>query len=70
VFCTRLPALESLAGAWATYFEPSDPPAQIASSISRRLLEDHAFRLREQIRARYTWEAVYETHIKPLLEHM
>jgi len=68
VFCTRLPALESLAGNWATYFEPQDPPAEIAAEISRILSTDHAFRLREQIRERYTWEAVYERHLKPLLE--
>lgn len=70
VFCTRLPALESLAGNWATYFDPQDSPAGIAASISQRLTADHAFRLREQIRARYTWDAVYQTHIKPLLEQM
>ncbi len=68
VFCTRLPALESLAGDLATYFEPHDPPADIAAQISRRLMNDQAFRLRDQIRARYTWEAVYTNHLIPLLE--
>lgn len=68
VFCTRLPALASLAGDLATYFEPGDEPAAIASAIRQRLSADQAFRLRDQIRSNYTWEAVYQNHIKPLLE--
>lgn len=68
VFCTRLPALESLAGGLATYFDPVDPPSGIAAAVAGYLSTDQAFRLRDQIRSRYTWEAVYEMHLKPLLE--
>jgi glycosyltransferase involved in cell wall biosynthesis len=68
IFCTRLPALEALAGDMATYFDPQDPPASIAAQVRERLMNDQAFRLRDQIRGRFTWEAVYENHLKPLLE--
>ncbi|NMB89501.1 MAG: glycosyltransferase family 4 protein [Chloroflexi bacterium] len=69
IFCSRLDALHALAGEWATYFSPDDSPRQVAALIAGRLEKDPAFRLRVQIRQAYTWQAVYETRIAPLLEN-
>ncbi len=67
IFATDLSSLRALGGSWVTYFQLQDPPIEIAARIARRLSEDPAYRLREHVRSNYTWEAIYQHHIAPLL---
>jgi mannosylglucosylglycerate synthase len=67
IFATDLPSLRALGGAWVTYFRLQDRPADIAARIAQRLSGDPVYRLREHIRANFTWEAIYEHHIAPIL---
>ncbi len=67
IFCTDLPPLHALAGAWAKYFDPDDKPAKIARMIVQNLTESPTYNLRINVRNLYTWEAIYQTRIIPLL---
>ena len=67
IFASDLPSLRALGGVWVTYFRLQDPPGEIAARIAQRLSEDPVYRLREHVRANYTWEAIYQHHIAPML---
>ncbi len=69
VFTTDLQPLRALGGEWATDFKLNDLPADIAMRIAKQLTIDPAYRLREHIRAKFTWEAIYKNEIAPLLNH-
>jgi glycosyltransferase involved in cell wall biosynthesis len=69
IFCSRLEALESLAGEAATYFSPDGDPAEIAARIVGRLQPDPLYHMRVRVRHQFTWEAVYRNQIAPLLEN-
>ena len=69
VFASDLQPLHALGGEWATYFQLNDSPADIAADISLKLLSDPIYRLREHIRANFTWDAIYQNEIAPLLNN-
>ena len=68
IFCTDLPPLKSLAGKWATYFSIDEDPKAIAKIMCERLKTDPTYRLKVEVRQKYTWTAVYQQQIAPLLE--
>ncbi len=68
IFCSDLSPLRALAGDWAVYFAPDAEPQQVARLIEERLRPDPAYQLRCRVRQNYTWEAIYEDRIAPLLE--
>ncbi len=68
IFCTDLAPLKALAGKWATYFSYDEKPKDIARLIVDRLKKDPIFQLRIKVRQKYTWSAVYQRQIAPLLE--
>ena len=68
VFTTDLEPLHALGRAWATYFQLDDSPAEVAGRIAERLSTDPVYRLREHIRANFTWDAIYQNEIAPLLK--
>ncbi|HEX9014045.1 MAG TPA: glycosyltransferase, partial [Anaerolineaceae bacterium] len=68
IFCTDLPPLSSLAGDWAEYFSPDGDPDTVARMVASRLAADPAYQLRRRVRLEYTWDAVYDRSIAPLLE--
>ncbi len=67
VFTTDLEPLRALGGVWATYFQLNDSPVEVAGRIAERLSTDPVYRLREHIRANFTWDAIYQNEIAPLL---
>lgn len=67
IFCSDLPPLRALAGPWANYFDPEDKPGKIARLIAQTLTENPAYNLRINIRNSFTWDAIYQTRISPLL---
>ena len=68
VFCSDIPPLEDLAGAYATYFSPQEDPASIADTIAEQLASNREFQLRAHVREGYTWEGIYTRQIAPLLK--
>lgn len=68
VFCTDLDPLYSLAGDLATYFQPDSDPAEVAQKIASRLPREPVYLLRLRVRTEFTWQAIYEQLISPLLE--
>lgn len=67
VACTHIPAAVELAADEALLFSPADPPDEIARRILARLEGDPVYRLRRRVRARYTWDAILQADIAPLL---
>jgi glycosyltransferase involved in cell wall biosynthesis len=67
IFTTDLQPLQALGGQWATYFQLDDSPADIARRIARQMSSDPVYRLREHIRANFTWDAIFQQKIAPLL---
>ncbi|HSV85345.1 MAG TPA: glycosyltransferase family 4 protein, partial [Levilinea sp.] len=68
IFCSNIPQLRALAGEYATCFSPDEDPARVARLIVQRLRSDPLYQMRVKVRKEYTWEAVYQNQIVPLLE--
>jgi mannosylglucosylglycerate synthase len=68
IFCSNIPQLRALAGEFGTYFSPDEDPAQVARLIVQRLRSDPLYQMRVKVRKEYTWDAVYQKQIAPLLE--
>jgi glycosyltransferase involved in cell wall biosynthesis len=68
VICADIPALRELAGDDATYVDPGGDPTAVAAQVRGRLDADPAYRLAARSRSSFSWDAVYETRIRPLLE--
>ena len=70
IFCTDLAPLRELAGPWATYFSPDGDPAAIAAAIHAHLQESPAYQMRRRVKFEYSWEAIYQRYLSPLLEDL
>lgn len=67
VFCSDIPPLRSLGNAEATYFSADADPDELAGIVAKTLSANPVFRMRMDVRARYTWERIYARDIVPLL---
>ncbi len=67
IFATDLPPFRESAGPGATLFAPDTPAAEVARTIVALLQADRAFQLRRRVLARFTWQAIVENRIVPLL---
>ena len=67
VFCTMVPAAEEIGGADVHLFDADDDPARVAERILDWAEESQGQRLRGCVRQNYTWSAIFERDIKPLL---
>jgi glycosyltransferase involved in cell wall biosynthesis len=67
VVCTDMPAADEIAGPDVTRFDPSENPLQLADEILALLEDDPIHRLRQRVRQRYTWRAIFRRDIRPLL---
>jgi mannosylglucosylglycerate synthase len=68
IFCSNIPQLRALAGEYGSYFSPDDHPELVARMIVQRLRSDPIYQMRVKVRKEYTWDAVYQNKIAPLLE--
>jgi glycosyltransferase involved in cell wall biosynthesis len=68
IFCSDIASLRELGGNWATYFDPDAPAAQVAALIRERLDSSPTYGLSCRVRQQFTWEAIYQHQIAPLLE--
>ena len=67
VICTNVPAAEEIGGRDVTVFDASQEPAQTAAQILDWVEKNPQHRLRRRVRQRYTWDAIFQRDIQPLL---
>jgi glycosyltransferase involved in cell wall biosynthesis len=68
VVCSPVPAAEEIGGADVTTIETDRDPARAAGQILTWAEGSPVHRLRRRVRQNYTWHAIFERDIKPLLE--
>ena len=68
VVCTAVPAAEEIGGQDLIQFEAGDDPATLAGRIMVWAEGSPVHRFRRRVRQNYTWAAIFERDIKPLLE--
>ena len=67
IFCSDIAPFRESAGEAALRFDPDAPPEAIAARIAGALRADARAALRRRVRLEYTWEAIYQRDIVPLL---
>lgn len=67
VLCTGIPAAEEIGAQEVTLFSAGEAPGDLAAAIVDLVEANPLSRFRRNIRQRYTWEAVFQRQIKPLL---
>jgi glycosyltransferase involved in cell wall biosynthesis len=67
IFCTDLLVLREVGGNNAHFFDPDDPPHKVAELIIGILEEPGVAAMRRRVMSRYTWDAIFRSHILPLL---
>ncbi len=67
IFCSDIAPFRETAGAAAVYFDPQGDPAAIAAQIGAALQSDERSALRRRVRLHFTWEAIYQRDIRPLI---
>ena len=68
VVCTRVPAAWEIGGKDVVIFDANQDPAHVAEQILDWAEGSPTHRLRRRVRQNYTWQAIFERDIKPLLE--
>ena len=65
--CTPVPAAREIGGDDVMIINPQGDPEKIASEIISLVEATPIHRLRRRIREQYTWGAIFERDIRPLL---
>lgn len=68
VICAEIPAAREIAPEDALIFTPDTPPEELAGRILDWLESQPAARLRRRVRRQYTWTAVFNHQILPLIQ--
>jgi glycosyltransferase involved in cell wall biosynthesis len=67
VVCTNVPAAEEIGGVDVAHFDTAEDPTLVTERILSWAEGSPVHRLRHRVRQRYTWQAIFERDIKPLL---
>lgn len=67
IVCTNVPAAEEIAGDRLLSFDPALDPGKLAERILAFVESSPTLGLRSEVRRRYTWQAIFERQIEPLL---
>ena len=67
VFCSDIPPFRESGDDWVHTFGLDEDPYAIARRIGEVLDTDPAFRLRQRVRRRFTWQRIFEERIEPLV---
>jgi glycosyltransferase involved in cell wall biosynthesis len=68
VICTHVPAALEIGDKDVVIFDASQDPARIAEQILVWAEGSPIHRLRRRVRQAYTWQAIFQRDIKPLIE--
>jgi glycosyltransferase involved in cell wall biosynthesis len=69
VVCTEVPAAVELGGDDLILIDLDQNPDQVAQTILNWAETNAGHRLRRRVRQNYTWQAIFERDIEPLLHH-
>jgi mannosylglucosylglycerate synthase len=67
VFCSDIPVLREVGGEGANYFRHDGDPHEIAAMILNVLNKTSVAAYRRKVLSTYTWEAIFESRMLPLL---
>lgn len=67
IFCSDIAPFRETAGTAAHYFDHQGDPATIAARIAAALQNDPPYAFRRRTRLHYTWEAIVQQQILPLI---
>jgi len=70
VFAADIPPVHESAGELACLFDPDGDPAAVADTIAAHLEADRAYQLRRRVLGRFTWQAVLERDLIPLIQEI
>jgi glycosyltransferase involved in cell wall biosynthesis len=68
VVCTAVPAAVEIGGADVILFDEAEEPAALAERILDWAGVNPVHRLRRRVRQNYTWQAIFERDIEPMLK--
>jgi glycosyltransferase involved in cell wall biosynthesis len=68
IFAANIPTLQESAGELAHVFDPQGDPQTVADAIASQLANDRAYRLRRRVLENFSWQAVLEQSLIPLIE--
>ena len=68
IFTADIPAAQEIGGQEVIQFSPDDPAGKVAELILRWREDSSTQRLRQRIRQNYTWQAIFQQDILPLLK--
>ena len=67
VFCTHFPAADEIGASDIYTFSPESSVAEVADLIEAWSRSSSLHRLRQRIRHTYTWQAIFQHDISPLI---
>jgi mannosylglucosylglycerate synthase len=67
VFCSNIPPFREIADGIAEFFELDEDPPAIAARIRQVVQGSKVYQLRQRVLKNYTWPAIFERRILPLL---
>jgi glycosyltransferase involved in cell wall biosynthesis len=70
IFAACIPPVQESAGDWAHLFNPGGDPVAVAQAIASRLAVDRGYQMRRRVLRRYTWQAVLERDLLPLIQEV
>lgn len=70
VFAAHIPPVQESAGDLAYLFDPDGAPAAVADAIADHLGGDLAYQLRRRVASQFTWQAVLNNHLLPLIQEV
>jgi glycosyltransferase involved in cell wall biosynthesis len=70
IFAADIPPVRQSAGEFGHLFELGDDPAKVAAEIMNVLANDRAYHMRRRVLDHFTWEAIIEKEMIPLLEQV
>jgi glycosyltransferase involved in cell wall biosynthesis len=68
VVCTHIPAAEEIGDRDVTIIDTNQEPAHVAEQILNWAEASPMHRLRRRVRRNYTWQAIFQRDIRPLLD--
>jgi len=68
VVCTHIPAAQEIGDRDVTIIDTNQEPADVAEQILNWAEASPVHRLRRRVRQNYTWQAIFQRDIRPLLD--
>lgn len=68
VFAADIPPVRESAGDLAVRFDPDGSPDAVARTIDEYFSQNHAYRLKRRVLERFTWSAIIDQTVVPLIE--